>query len=100
VVIARVTVVPLGTSDTSLSKYVAACQQVLENRENIEYELTSMGTILEGDLDEIIQTVRELHEVPFKEGALRVSTSLTIDDRRDKKASRQQKIQSVKNRLK
>ncbi len=97
--IARVTVVPLGTADTSLSRYVAACQQVLETRNNIDYELTPMGTILEGDLDVILETVRELHEVPFKEGALRVSTSLTIDDRRDKAASRHQKVQSVKDKL-
>ncbi|MGM0414854.1 MAG: MTH1187 family thiamine-binding protein, partial [Bacillota bacterium] len=49
--IAEVTVVPLGTEDTSLSSYVADCQKVLEQEEGIEYQLTPMGTIIEGDLD-------------------------------------------------
>ncbi len=96
--IAQVTVVPLGTETTSLSKYVAACQKVLQ-QEEIEYELTPMGTILEGELEEIFAVVKKLHQVPFEKGALRVSTSITIDDRRDKESSRNQKIKSVKDKL-
>lgn len=97
--IAEVTVVPLGTEDTSLSSYVADCQKVLEQEEGIEYQLTPMGTIIEGDLDEIFEVVKKLHQVPFDQGALRVSTSLKIDDRRDKEASMEQKLNSVNNKL-
>ena len=93
--IAEVTVVPLGTENTSLSKYVANCHKVLAEEENIEYELTPMGTILEGELEDIFKVVQKMHQVPFDEGAMRVSTTLKIDDRRDKKASMEQKVNSV-----
>lgn len=97
--IAEVTVVPLGTKETSLSNYVADCHKVLKDQDKVDYELTPMGTILEGNLNEIFDIVKELHEVPFGEGAKRVSTNLKIDDRRDKKGSMKQKINSVNDKL-
>ena len=98
--IVEVSVVPLGTGSTSLSPYVAACEKELkEHSGDLKYELTAMGTIIEGDLDQILQLVRRLHEVPFKSGAERVSTSIKIDDRRDKSGSIKQKVQSVEDKL-
>ena len=97
--IAEVTVVPLGTGDTSLSNYVADCQKVLEQEEEIDYQLTPMGTVIEGELDKIFEVVKKLHQVPVDSGALRVSTSLKIDDRRDKTASMDQKLISVNKKL-
>ncbi|EOD01340.1 MTH1187 family thiamine-binding protein [Caldisalinibacter kiritimatiensis] len=96
--IAEVTVVPLGTGDTSLSKYVAKCHEVLEESD-LKYMLTPMGTIIEGDLDKILSVVAKMHEVPFGEGAERVSTQIKIDDRRDKKSSMEGKIKSVESKL-
>ena len=98
--VVEVSIVPLGTGSTSLSPYVAACQKELqEHSEGLKYELTAMGTIIEGDLDLIITLIRRLHEVPFNQGAMRVSTSIKIDDRRDKSSSIAQKIKSVEEKL-
>jgi uncharacterized protein (TIGR00106 family) len=97
--IAEVTVVPLGTETTSLSSYVAKCQDVLAEDEEIEYELTPMGTIIEGELSHLLKVIEKLHEVPFKEGAGRVTTNVKIDDRRDKEASRAQKLKSVQDKV-
>jgi uncharacterized protein YqgV (UPF0045/DUF77 family) len=44
--------------------------------------------------------VISLYEIPFEEGAVRVVTQITIDDRRDKKIKIGDKIQSVIGRLK
>ncbi len=98
-VIAQVTVVPLGTGSTSLSSYVAGVEKVLAKYENIKTMLTPMATILEGDLDEILTAVREMHETPFLSGAKRVSTRITIDDRRDKTLSMTGKVEAVKSKL-
>ncbi len=98
--IAELTVVPLGTENTSLSSYVAGCHQVLKEQDKVDYQLTPMGTILEGDLNDIFELTKKLHEVPFSSGAKRVTTSLKIDDRRDKKASMKQKMSSVEGKLK
>jgi uncharacterized protein YqgV (UPF0045/DUF77 family) len=58
-----------------------------------------MGTIIEGDLDRILAVVREMHEAPFAEGAVRVSTLVKIDDRRDKEHSIARKMRSVREKL-
>ena len=96
--IVEVSIVPLGTSTPSVSKYVAKALQALEG-ENIEIELTPMGTIIEGDLDEILRLVKLMHESPFTEGAMRVVTTIKIDDRRDKTSSMSSKIESVKRQM-
>ncbi|WP_425446943.1 MTH1187 family thiamine-binding protein [Dethiothermospora halolimnae] len=98
--VVEVTIVPLGTKDTSVSKYVAKCHRVLEKQSELEYMLTPMGTIIEGDLDEILSLIRDMHEVPFHEGAKRVSTQIKIDDRRDKIGTMKGKLQSVESKLK
>jgi uncharacterized protein (TIGR00106 family) len=58
-----------------------------------------MGTIIEGDLDEILKVVRRMHEHPFTQGAVRVSTLLKIDDRRDKEHTIARKMRSVEEKL-
>ena len=95
----EITVVPLGTGDTSVSKYVAACHKVLEKEDGIKYQLTPMATVIEGDIDRLFEVAKKLHNVPFSEGAMRVSTSMKIDDRRDKEATIEGKIESVKSKL-
>ena len=97
--IAEVTIVPIGTETTSLSPYVAKCQEVLEKDQNVEYELTPMGTIIEGEIDDLLVAIRKLHEVPFASGAERVTTNVKIDDRRDKESSTEQKLNSVAREL-
>lgn len=98
--IAEATIFPVGTGSTSLSSYVAACEKVLQNETKIKYQLTPMGTVIEGDLDVILEVIRKMHEVPFENGAKRVETYIKIDDRRDKKSTMSQKINSVKEKLK
>ena len=97
--IAEVTIVPLGTGSASLSQYVAQCHKVLENATDLQYRLTPMSTIIEGELDRILEVVRQMHETTFAGGVQRVSTSIKIDDRRDKELSMDGKIQAVQSKL-
>lgn len=98
--IVEATIIPIGTGSTSVSSYVAACQKILEAEQNLKYQLTPMGTILEGDLSHIFEVLQKMHEVPFAKGAMRVSTNIKIDDRRDQNASMEQKLTSVQQKLK
>ncbi|TMV50974.1 MTH1187 family thiamine-binding protein [Paenibacillus mesophilus] len=98
--IVEVTIVPVGTGTTSLSRYVADMQNLLEQaREPIHYQLTPMSTIIEGELTDLLEVVRRLHESPFVQGADRVCTTIKIDDRRDRPSSMEQKMKSVADRL-
>lgn len=94
-VVAEISVVPLGTGTTSVSTFVAACCDLLDSQEDISCQLTPMGTIIEGQLDRVLEVVRQVHEVPFNLGASRVITTLKIDDRRDKPLTMSGKLESV-----
>jgi uncharacterized protein (TIGR00106 family) len=93
--IAEVSVVPLGTKTASVSRYVAQAVKVLQQEKDIKYELTGMGTIIEGDLDKILAVVKKMHEATFGEGVARVVTTVEIDDRRDKASSTASKLESL-----
>jgi len=94
VAIVEVSIVPIGTESTSLSSYVANCLRVLKDS-GLTHELHGMGTIIEGDLQELFAVIRKMHEVPFMEGAQRVVTSIKLDDRRDKESTFRKKVASV-----
>jgi uncharacterized protein (TIGR00106 family) len=97
--ILEISVVPIGTKGTSLSHYVADCIKVLRKETKVKYELTSMGTNIEGSLQDLIRIALKMHAVPFKKGAPRVVTTLKIDDRRDKKGTLEAKKRAVENKL-
>jgi uncharacterized protein (TIGR00106 family) len=95
-IVAEISVVPLGTGSAGVSGYVAACMDVLAKSSGIKYRLTPMGTILEGPLELVLKVTRAMHEVPFTKGAVRVITTLKMDDRRDKALTMKGKLDSVK----
>jgi uncharacterized protein (TIGR00106 family) len=92
------TITPIGTATPSVSRYVAGVERILR-ASGLVHQLTAMGTIIEGDLDAILAVVREMHEAPFHEGAVRVSTLVKIDDRRDKEHTIERKMRSVEDKL-
>jgi uncharacterized protein (TIGR00106 family) len=97
--IAEISVVPLGTKTPSVSQYVARAVKVLEQEKGIRYEMTAMGTIMEGDLDMIMEVVKKMHEGTFVDGVARVLTMVKIDDRRDRAGGMKAKVDSLKNKL-
>jgi uncharacterized protein (TIGR00106 family) len=92
-VIVEVSFVPLGVG-VSLSKYVAEAWKLIE-QSGLKHEYHSMGTNIEGDLDEIFALIRKCHERFFEMGAPRVSTSVKISERRDKPSGMRDKVESV-----
>ncbi len=98
-VVAEVAVVPLGTAKTSLSTYVAEVEKALKRFPKVKSMLTPMSTVLEGEMDEVLEAVKAMHEVPFRMGAMRVSTTLRVDDRRDKEITMAGKLAAVKDKL-
>jgi len=97
--IAEISVVPLGTKTPSVSQYVARAVKVLEREKDIKYEITAMGTIVEGDLDRILAVVKKMHEGTFGEGVARVLTTVRIDVRRDKVQGMKEKVDSLEKKL-
>jgi uncharacterized protein (TIGR00106 family) len=96
--VVEVSITPLGTAGTGLSQYVAGCVDIVR-RSGIKHQLTPMGTVLEGNLDEIWGLIREMQEATFHAGVTRVSTLIKIDDRRDRPHTMADKLASVEKRL-
>ncbi len=94
-VVAEIHVIPLGTATTSLSRYVAACLDVVKEAQDVSYHLTAMGTIIQGRLERILELAQQMHEAPFALGAKRVTTTIHIDDRRDKPITINGKVKAV-----
>ncbi|WP_096188430.1 MTH1187 family thiamine-binding protein [Evansella halocellulosilytica] len=98
--IADITVIPLGANTTSVSPVVAEIHRLLkETDKNIYVQLTPMSTLIEGDIEDLLHMVREIHEVPFKLGYKRVATNIRIDDRRDKPSSMKGKVEAVNQQI-
>lgn len=97
--VVELTLVPIGTQKTSCSPYVAAAYDAVKDNDKVEIRLNPMGTVLEGDIDELFTCVRKMQEAVFEAGAERVYSVVKIDDRRDKKASLDQKVNSVMSKL-
>ncbi len=95
----EISVVPVGTGTPSVSRYVAGAVRLLREHPEIKYELTAMGTILEGNLDQMMGLVKGMHESIFATGAQRVVTTIKIDERRDKPSSMTGKVEAVRRKL-
>lgn len=96
--IVAVSIYPLGEG-TSVSRYVAEAEKVFAAKPNLKRQLGPMFTTLEGDLDEIMAAIREAQEAMFAAGALRVTTNIKIDERRDKAVTMEGKIKAVEDKL-
>jgi len=96
--IMEISVFPAGKAGASLGDTVVEVLKVAQ-KHRVKYELTAMGTNLEGDLETLFRVAREMHEVCFSLGYPRVLTSIKVDERRDKDLTMQYKVESVKAKL-
>ena len=98
-VIAEVSVIPMGTKTPSTSQYVARAVKTVIQQKKVKYQLMAMGTLLEGDLGDVWEVAKKMHESVFGKDVQRVVTKITIDDRRDKQLTMEYKVQSVMKKL-
>ena len=90
-------IVPIGVG-TSVSKYVAACENVLKDA-GLEHQLHSYGTNIEGEWDDVFAAVKKCHEVVHEMGAPRITTTVKFGTRTDKNQTMQDKIDSVNQKI-
>lgn len=81
----------------ALSKDVARVIDIID-KSGIDYQLTSMGTIVEGEPDEVWGLIRRCHEA-MRDVARRVHTHITIDDRKDEKSAMRSKVDDIEQHL-
>ncbi len=97
-VIIDLCVVPVGVG-VSVSRHVAACQQVLEDA-GLSHSMHAYGTNIEGEWDGVFAAVKRCHEVVHQMGVPRISTSIKVGTRIDREQTMDEKIKSVREKLK
>ncbi len=96
-VIVDLCVVPLGVG-VSVSKYVAQCQQILEEA-GLKIRLHAYGTNIEGEYDQVFAAIRRCHEQIHAAGAPRISTTIKLGSRVDREQTMVDKLKSVEEKL-
>lgn len=94
----EISVVPVGTASASFSSQVTAAVQRVAKR-GLSYQVTPIATVVEGSMDDLWTVAREIHETAFADGADRVITNISIDDRKDKRLSLDGQVQAVEQSL-
>lgn len=97
--IVAVSIAPLGTQEPGVSSYVAAAQRVLDKYPELTYRMDPMFTTIQGDLRQIFSVIAEMHDAVAAEGAVRLSSVIKVDDRRDKETSMDEKVERVRKQL-
>ncbi len=94
----EISIVPLGTAQTSLSDHVARVVKVVE-ASGLEFSLHDMGTTILGNIEELFDLALNMHQSVLEQDVKRVYTVIKIDDRRDTKSELGQKTASVRQKL-
>lgn len=89
-------VVPIGVGE-SVSQYVAECIKLVE-LSGLRYKINPMGTVVEGEYDEVMDLVKRCH-MKVADMCPRVITSVKIDDRKGAKGTIDRKVRSVEEKL-
>ena len=94
----EISIIPVGTDSTSFSSEVINAVRKLKGKE-LHYDVTPTSTIIEGDLEQLWQVAKEIHEEAISSGPNRVITNIRIDHRKDKKTDMKHQINTVEDAL-
>lgn len=95
-VLLEMSIVPMGVGD-SVSQYVAECVDLID-QSGLDYELHSMGTIVEGELPEVLALMQSCIE-KMAQHSDRVTCSAKLDYRRGQQGRLSAKVDSVEQKL-
>jgi uncharacterized protein (TIGR00106 family) len=87
---------PLGKGE-SLSQYVARSLDIID-QSGLDYRCHAMGTLLEGELDELLDVVKRCFAAMATD-CERIECSIKIDYRKGRQGRLDTKVQSVEEKL-
>ena len=87
---------PLGKGE-SVGKYVARSLEIVD-KSGVDYRLNPMGTVLEGDWDDVFGVVKQCFE-RMRRDCNRISFSIKVDYRKGAQGRLRAKVASVEKRL-
>ncbi len=88
-----ISLIPVGTNSASFSSSVTGAVKTIEDR-GLKYQITPTETIIEGQLDELLEVAKEIHQNAMA-STTRIITNITIDERRDKQVNMDEQVDIV-----
>src|SRR3954466_4641339 len=95
-VLLEMSITPLGKGE-SVSAFVAECVDIVD-RSGLDYELHAMGTIVEGELEQVLDVMRRCIE-QVAQHSDRVTCAAKLDFRRGHTGRIRKKVASVEEKL-
>ena len=89
-------IVPVGVG-SSIGDQLAEVLKIVD-ASGLPYKVNPMGTVIEGQWDEVMRLIKKCHNTVMKRGK-RAITTLSIDDRKGKPNRIEQKVKSIERRL-
>ena len=98
---AEISIVPVGTGSTSISKEVAAAFEAIRKTKDIKtIKLTAMGTQIEArNMRAILNAIEAVHQAVKSTGAKRIVSTIRIAERLDASRTLEDDVGSVNERL-
>jgi len=89
-------IVPVGIG-SSVGDQLAGVLKIVD-ASGLPYKVNPMGTVIEGEWDEVMALLRKCHEEIMKTGE-RAITTIAIDDRKGRTNRIEEKVKSVERRI-
>jgi uncharacterized protein (TIGR00106 family) len=95
-VLLEFSVSPLGKGE-SVGKFVSRSLEIVD-KSGVDYRLNPMGTVLEGEWDQVFNVVKKCFE-RMRKDCNRISCSIKVDYRRGARGRLSGKVASVEKRI-
>ena len=89
-------IIPIGVG-SSLGNQLAEVLKIVD-ASGLPYKINPMGTVIEGEWDEIMKLIKKCHNTVMKTGE-RAVTTISIDDRKGKPNRIDEKVKSIERRI-
>lgn len=89
-------IIPVG-SGSSIGDKLAEVLKIVD-LSGLPYKVNPMGTVVEGEWDELFSLVKKCHNTVLKDEE-RVLTTISVDDRKGKPNRLNEKVKSIERRI-
>jgi uncharacterized protein (TIGR00106 family) len=89
-------IIPIGVG-SSLGDHLADVLKIVD-ASGLPYKVNPMGTVIEGEWDEVMKLIKKCHKTVMKTGERSVTT-ISIDDRKGKPNRIEEKVKSIERRI-
>jgi uncharacterized protein (TIGR00106 family) len=89
-------IIPIGVG-SSIGDQLAEVLKIVD-ASGLHYKINPMGTVIEGEWDEIMKLIKKCH-MSVMNSVERAVTTISIDDRKGKSNRLDQKVKSIERRI-